>query len=128
LPPAAHDQVFLGEWCLKDLLAHLVGWDYTNRTAVQEILAGQRPGFWAHYDQDWRTYNAMLVARHRREDSGELLASLDESHQALMDCLDSLPADVFLQKRPIVTLLRAEIKDEQVHAGQIEAFYQAITS
>lgn len=24
------DEIFLGDWSVKDLLAHLVGWDYTN--------------------------------------------------------------------------------------------------
>ena len=46
LSPAQQDEVFLGEWSVKDLLAHLVGWDYTNQEAVAEILEGKKPGFW----------------------------------------------------------------------------------
>ena len=30
LPPEKRNTVFLGEWSARDLLAHLIGWDYTN--------------------------------------------------------------------------------------------------
>jgi hypothetical protein len=38
LPPAARNTIFLGTWTLKDLLAHLAGWDFTNLAAF-DILA-----------------------------------------------------------------------------------------
>lgn len=79
LTPAQQDQVFLGTWSVKDLLAHLVGWDYTNREAVQAILRGKLPAFYSRYDHDWQSYNTHLVARYRREDWAELLASVEES-------------------------------------------------
>jgi hypothetical protein len=34
LSPAGADEVFLGTWSVKELLAHLVGWDYTNKRAL----------------------------------------------------------------------------------------------
>jgi uncharacterized damage-inducible protein DinB len=122
LPPEAWDEIFLGHWSIKDLLGHLVGWDHTNREAVQQILAGQRPDFWAHYDRDWQSYNALLVARHRLENVDELLASLVASHRQLVNFLRSLPADAFVKQRRITTLLRAETQDEHVHAGQVLCF------
>ena len=30
LPARQRDEIFLGSWSVKDLLAHLIGWDYTN--------------------------------------------------------------------------------------------------
>src|SRR5688572_16499396 len=43
LSPDKHDQVFLGTWSIKDMLAHLVGWDVTNIDAVTDIRAGHPP-------------------------------------------------------------------------------------
>ena len=37
LSPALQEQVFLGTWSIKELLAHLVGWDYANMEAVQAV-------------------------------------------------------------------------------------------
>jgi hypothetical protein len=122
LSPAQQDEVFLGEWSVKDLLAHLVGWDYTNQEAVGEILAGQKPSFWAHYDRDWRSYNAQLVAEYRRESFAEMVAAVERSHRALIEYLEKIPADEYLKRKPIGTLLRVEASDEEEHHRQIEAF------
>ena len=122
LSAAQQDEVFLGVWSVKDLLAHLAGWDYTNMRAVQEILAGQKPTFWAHYDRDWRSYNARLVAEYRRDDFAELLALLKESHQKLIEFLQALPADEYLKRKRIASLLRLEIRDCEEHHRQVEDF------
>lgn len=122
LSPEQQDQVFLGEWSVKDLLAHLEGWDYTNRDAVGEILAGQKPGFWAHYDRNWKRYNAQLVAQYRREDLAEMVAEVEQSHRALIEYLETVSADEYLKRKPIQSLLRVEASDEEEHARQLEAF------
>jgi hypothetical protein len=122
LSPVEQDEVFLGVWSVKDLLAHLVGWDYTNLSAVQEILAGQKPGFWEHYDRDWQSYNARLVAEYKREDFSELVAAVEASHRQLIDFLQTVPADEYVKRRKVATLLRAEARDEEEHHRQVEAF------
>jgi hypothetical protein len=122
LSPVEQDQVFLGIWTVKDMLAHLEGWDHTNLKAVEAILAGQRPSFWEYYDHDWETYNARLVAEYGQDDFAELVASVKESHRKLMNFLQTVPADEYIRKKKIVTLLRAEIKDENTHYGQVKEF------
>jgi len=115
-------RVFLGTWSLKDLLAHLVGWDYANLEAAQAILAGRRPAFWAQRDRDWQTFNARLVAEYRREDPAELLALLHDSHRQLLAFVETFPAEEFFQlhgRDRLSTILRAEARDEQKHAQQI---------
>jgi hypothetical protein len=122
LTAAQQEAVFLGEWSVKELLAHLAGWDDTNIQAVQEILTCHKPSFWQHYDRDWQSYNAQLVADYRRDDFGELLAVVEASHRRLIAFLETLPADVYIKKRKIGTLLRTEIKDEHEHAEQVGEF------
>ena len=122
LPPQAQDEVFLGEWSVRDLMAHLIGWDHTNRIAVNEILAGQKPGFWAQYDRDWQSYNAKLVAEYKQDDLSELIAAVKGSHRALIDYLQTVPADEYLKRKPIGSLLRAEAGDEEDHHRQIQEF------
>lgn len=67
VPPDQRDVIFLGQWCIKDLLAHMIGWDATNQRSVREILSGERPFFFQYYDKDWQRYNALLVSTYRRE-------------------------------------------------------------
>ena len=134
LPPERRDEVFLGVWSVKDLLAHLIGWDYANRDAVKSVLEGELPQFYAHHDRDWATYNALLVERHKTEEYTELLYSVETSHRALMNLLATVPADEFERdhgvrykryKVTIARLLQSEAEDEEEHARQIEAFVES---
>ena len=134
LLPDQQDTVFLGEWSAKDLLAHLIGWDFANREAAEAILAGRLPGFYAYHDRDWRTYNARLVAEHRREDFVELLDAIRGSHGQLMEYLQAIPDDEFVKDRglrykgwrvTVASILRAEASDEEEHCRQLETLRQA---
>jgi hypothetical protein len=131
VPPEKQDEVFLGVWSMKELLAHLVGWDCTNLQAAQEILGNRLPSFYAHHDRGWKSYNDDLVARYGREDYAELLASVARSHRELVAYLSTLPAEEFDRDRglragrykvTIARLLRAETDDEKKHCAQIREF------
>ena len=128
----AQDTVFLGTWSVKDLIAHLIGWDFANLAAAKDIQAGKLPEFYAHYDKDWKTYNAALVAKYKRDDFEELLALARDSQGQLIAYLETLPAETFEKdfgvrtgrnyKVTIARLLQAELKDGQEHLKQIQDF------
>ena len=132
LSPSEQDRVYLGNWSVKDLLAHLAGWDYANLQAAQSVLAGEVPGFYAYHDHDWNTYNARLVAQYKKGDFAELLASVQASHRQLVDYLKTIPEGPFNKdmgvrfkgyKVTIGRLVQAEASDEREHTEQIrEAF------
>lgn len=131
LPPTRQDQVFLGIWSIKDLLAHLIGWLEENRKAVKVIRAGRLPEFYAYKDHDWQTYNAYLVSRYKRGNMTELLSTLQASQQKFIKSIQAVPIEALEQdfgvrfkryKVTIVRLLQAELKDEKVHCAQMEAF------
>ena len=127
------DMIFLGIWSIKDLLAHLAGWDYTNLNAIKAVLAGKLPSFYEHHGRDWQTYNAVLVAKYKRDSFTELLALVENSQQELIEFLRSIASESFGKdfgvrfrgfKVTIQRLLEAEIKDEQVHCQQIKDFFK----
>jgi hypothetical protein len=131
LPPAKQDLVFLGVWTIKDLLAHLAGWDCTNLEAAQSILRGELPEFYDHIDPGWKTYNARLVAEHKIDDFEALISSVAASQQALTTFLETIFAEEFDRDRglrykrykvTIARLLQAEARDEKTHLEQIEEF------
>jgi len=123
---------FLGTWSAHDIVAHLVGWDYTNLAALEAIRAGRLPAFYDHFDRDWQTFNAGLVAQHKQQTLEETVARAQASHQALLTALAALPAkDVShdygvrsagRRRVTIAMLLSVEARDERKHAGQIREF------
>lgn len=133
LPTEAQDEVFLGIWSVKDLLAHLVGWDYTNLEAAQEILDGKLPTVLSHYDPDWQTFNAGLVAQYKQSTWSELLSTMDQSQQKLVGFLKGLSPEELDRDRglrsgryrvTIAWLLQFEIYDEQRHSRQVIKFVE----
>ncbi len=136
LPPDSQDTPCIGTWTVKDLVAHLVGWDFTNLQAIKEILTGQRPSFFQYHDTDWRSYNAQLVETYRIEPLEALLESAAASHQQLVAFLQGLPPAVVLEgKSPkeqgrVITirrLLNAEAQDERKHRDQVQAYRENLS-
>ena len=135
LPPGKRDEVFLGKWSIKDLIAHLIGWDYTNIEAVKDIRLGRSPGVFQHWNPDWSAYNARLVKQYKRENFTELLESVRRSHQALLDFVSTIPAQEIEQDFGIrsprganITVewfLQFEVDDEGQHYQQIKDWMQA---
>lgn len=125
------EQVFLGSWSLLDLLAHLVGWDYTNIEASKEILRGDIPSFYDKYDKDWKSYNAGLVAEYKCDSLVEMIASVKKSHSDLLRFIGDLPSEQIFgdhgvrrgkYKVIISRFLEADIQDVNEHLTQIRAF------
>jgi len=134
LPLGIQNDVFLGSWHIKDLLAHLIGWDYTNISAVTDILTGMAPRVFEHWDPDWASYNAVLVEKHGEEDMTKLLQVIQRSHQELIEFVSQIPAEDigkdFGIRSPDGTninpewWLQYEIDDEGRHLQQIKDWLQ----
>jgi len=128
----AQNTAFLGEWSVKDLIAHLIGWDFANLAAAKDIQAGKLPEFYSHYDEDWKTFNAESVAKYKRDDFEELLALARESQSQLIEYVESIPIKNIEkdfgvrsgknEKVTILYLLQAELKDGREHLKQIQDF------
>ena len=127
------NMVFLGIWSVRDLLAHLAGWDFTNVEAIKSVLAGKLPAFYEHRDRDWQTYNAMLVRKYRMNSFRELRTTVKTSQKKLIEYLQTIPPEYFNKdfgvrfrgyKVTIQRLLEADIKDGQIHLQQIVDFFR----
>jgi hypothetical protein len=125
------DAVFLGSWSVKDLLAHLAGWDYTNMEAASSVMAGKLPSFYAQHDRDWAKYNARLVAKYKRDQLDQLIGLVKDAQRQLIEFMQTVPLSAFNKdfgvrfrgyKVTIQRLLEAELKDEQTHLQQIVDF------
>ncbi|HWC30619.1 MAG TPA: DinB family protein [Dehalococcoidia bacterium] len=132
VPPERRDVPFVGHWDLQDVIAHTVGWDYTNVEAIPDFAAGRLPAFFARYDADWGSINAELVACYRVEDWDALMQTLRDAQAAFVAALSDLN-DTDLDRRAswngrqvsLRGMLRAISRDEAEHVRQIEAFLRS---
>jgi len=132
LSPKECNTIFLGFWSVKDILAHLVGWDFANMDAVHSVLEGRLPAFYEHYDHDWQTFNALLVEKYKKGSFKELLAVVRASQIKLVELAQSVPTEQFNKdfgvrfrrsKVTVLRLLEADIKDVRTHHQQIVDFF-----
>jgi len=126
------DTVFLGIWSVRDMLAHLAGWDYANLEAAKSILAGKLPAFYEQKDRDWQMYNAMHVKKYKSNNFRELSATVKKSQKELVEYLQTIPPEYFNRdfgvrfrgyKVTVQRLLEADIKDVQIHHQQVVDFF-----
>jgi hypothetical protein len=126
------NEAFLGIWSVKDLIAHLIGWDITNLRAIQELQQFRLPDFYNHHDPDWSSYNATLLSRHRIDDIQLLLDNIHDSHTKLTGYIETIDAQEIDQdwgvrykgyRVTIGRLLEAETRDEYEHAKQISRYF-----
>jgi hypothetical protein len=135
VPPALRDQPFVGAWDVKDVIAHTIGWDYTNIEALPDFRAGRLPAFFARYDEDWAAINAALIARYRVEDWAALIAALRQSGalfvQAMRGLTDAdLDTAASWGKRRVSLrgMIRAVSRDESQHVTQVRDFVAQSTA
>jgi hypothetical protein len=128
VPAELRDVAFVGVWDVRDVIAHTVGWDYTNIEALPDFRAGRLPAFFARYDADWAAVNADLVVRYRLEDWDALLASLRDSQHAFTDTMRVLsdaeldtPASWGERRISLRGMMRAVSRDESAHVEQVRA-------
>ncbi len=128
VPPDRQEEIWLGDWSIRDLLAHLIGWDLALLAAAQDILIGELPSFYHLRDEDWRTINGQFVQQYNKGDYSELLNAVKESHNQLLAYLKSIPEAEFLDSHGVTyegspvtigRLIAAETRDEEEHYEQL---------
>jgi hypothetical protein len=137
IPLDGQERVFLGIWSIRDLLAHLIGWDYSNLEAIQMVSEGRLPAFYEYIDKDWRSYNARLVDLYKKGTLPDLIQAAQVSQGALIDRLIPIPAkDLFHDygvrfrgyKVTIARLIQADTKDVKAHLEQVKEFVAKIST
>jgi hypothetical protein len=89
-----------GDWSMKDIVAHLTGW---NRWLVIRLQAAQRgeaepPPPWPAHVQTEDDINAWIYESNRERSLREVLDEMHEVHQQLFTFVEGLPHDVRIER------------------------------
>jgi hypothetical protein len=60
-PAARRNEILFGEWSLKDVVAHLIGWDAYFADILASLKAGKEPPYWGSISR----FNEPSVQRRR---------------------------------------------------------------
>ncbi len=83
----------VGEWSVKDVLAHLIVW---TQFPVQEVWFVRFIGKPLEFNHDERdAFNARVVDGYRHLTPQQIVAHLDGAFQGAIDCIEALPDEAF---------------------------------
>ena len=74
----------VGDWSVKDVLAHVTTWEEEALTHLPHILAGETPPRYSVTYGGVDAFNALMTERKRELSLEEVLRQLDETHARLM--------------------------------------------
>jgi hypothetical protein len=110
----------MGDWSVKEILAHVTTWEEEALKYLPLILTGGRP---PRYIQSGGidAFNAQMTEQKRSLALSEVLSQLDETHRRLIDYIQSVPEEYFTRETRFRHRLRLDTYSHYpLHARAIQ--------
>jgi hypothetical protein len=110
----------VGDWSVKDSLAHITTWEQEALKYLPIILAGSRAPRYSTQYGGLDAFNALVTEQKRSLSLAEVRSQLAETHRQLVRFVQSAPEDQFTQPTPFRHRLRLETTSHyNLHARMI---------
>ncbi len=117
----------VGDWSVKDLLAHVTTWEEEALKYLPLILAGGRPPRYSTQYGGLDAFNALITEQKRGLSLAEAQAQRASTHQRLLDYLSGVPAEPFASDTPFRHRLRMETYGHySLHTKMIRAWRERL--
>jgi len=116
-------QVWYGQWCVRDILAHIAGWHREMAEAFGRMARGERPVPEGGDYNDPNPWNARFAEAQRGTSSRAMVEELKASKEAFVAAARQLPDDRFQEGRAAYRILYATgIDHYREHGPEIKAW------
>jgi hypothetical protein len=105
LDEGAMSRVFYGTWGVKDILAHIAGWQHTMTAAMERMARGEKPTPEGVDYSDSDAWNSRFAAAMHAQNATTVVADLQQSYANYLRAAKALPADRFGEGKTINRLL-----------------------
>ena len=110
----------MGDWSVKDILAHVTTWEEEALKVLPLILQGGRPPRYSTMYGGIDAFNAQMREQKRGLPLSDALRQLDETHRRLIDYVQSAPEEEIRQETRFRRRLRFDTyRHYQEHASVI---------
>ena len=116
-------ETWLGTWSIRDIVAHISGWQREMTPALERLAKGQRPFAEGVSYDDPDAWNARFATASRDVEVTDVLLELDRSHELFMHAAAQVPEDRYMPDKTawkIVDLNSGQHYRE--HGDQIRAW------
>jgi hypothetical protein len=112
-----------GDWSVRDLLAHVSWWEEEALKHLPHILSGQRPPRYSVLYGGIDAFNALRRDQKRSLSLGEVRKEAAETHQRLVEYINSVPEEQIVLERRFLRRLRLDTYSHYpMHARAIRAW------
>lgn len=116
----------MGEWSVRDILAHVTTWDEEALKALPVIARGGKTPRYIQYG-GVDGFNARTSEQKRGLALAEVLRQLDETHQRLIDYLRDAPDELFARETGFRHRLRLDTYSHYpLHTRAIRAWRERV--
>jgi len=91
LRPEDAERTAIGDWSIKDIVAHIAAWDEESCRRLELIAAGREAEIVDYSDAEVDDWNAQAVAQRRSASWSDTLAELSAARDRLQRALFALP-------------------------------------
>lgn len=113
----------VGDWSVKDLLAHITTWEAEALKHLPEIAAGKPQQRYKDVYGGLDAFNALKFEENRTRSLSEVRTRLTDTHQQLLDYLETVPDGLLHSRERFRTRLRWDTYSHYpLHAGHIRAW------
>jgi hypothetical protein len=98
---------FYGAWNVKDILAHIAGWQHTMTGALERMGRGERPTPEGVDYSDADAWNAKFALAMKQQNASTVIADLQQSFANYLRAAKALPDDRFGEGKTVNRLLEA---------------------
>ena len=116
-------RVWLGSWSVKEVLAHVAGWQREMALALARIARGERPTPEGVDYSNNDVWNDQFVEKQKERSLAEQLVELDAAFTAYRAAAAAVPAERFEPGRTVDRMLHANAIDHfREHRAEIDAW------
>ena len=116
----------MGDWSVKDSLAHVTTWEEEALKYLPLVLQGRKPPRYKDMYGGIDAFNAQMAERKRSLSLADVLRQLDETHARLIAYIAGAPDEEFTRETALRRRLRLDTYSHYpIHAGAIRGMAQA---
>jgi len=117
------DEAWLGTWAIRDIVAHISGWQREMTPALERLARGERPFAEGVTYDDVDGWNARFAAASRKVEATEVLLELDRSHERFMHAAAQVPEERYVPDKTTWTIVdQTGAHHYREHGEQIRAW------
>lgn len=123
LSEEAMTRVWYGQWCLRDILAHIAGWHREMAEGLRRLARGERPAPEGVDYSDPHPWNARFAAAQQNTPPKAMVEELKASQREFLEAARQVSEDRFQEGRVGYRIMHASAIDHyREHAPAIRAW------